>query len=184
MDFKVSEEMSVRLAMIEEIKKPVDKEINGSARKAELQSIKQTAIDCKELLVERQRLEQAAGEGIVFLGNRRDVPELLKKMDLFVLTSINEGTPVSIIEAMAAGVPVAATDAGGVRDLLGAPVATEPTGAPVICERGLRCEIDDAAGLAAGWTRLLDPDAGKNVDQIHRAREFVVRRYSQERLLV
>jgi len=44
--------------MIEEIKKPVDSEINGSARKAELQSIKQTAIDCKELLVERQRLEQ------------------------------------------------------------------------------------------------------------------------------
>jgi hypothetical protein len=44
--------------MIEEIKKPVDAEINGSARKAELQSIKQTAIDCKELLVERQRLEQ------------------------------------------------------------------------------------------------------------------------------
>jgi len=44
--------------MIEEIKKPVDSEINGSARKAELQSIKQTAIDCKELLVERQKLEQ------------------------------------------------------------------------------------------------------------------------------
>ena len=44
--------------MIEEIKKPVDSEVNGSARKAELQSIKQTAIDCKELLVERQRLEQ------------------------------------------------------------------------------------------------------------------------------
>jgi len=44
--------------MIEEIKKPVDAEINGSARKAELQSIKQTAIDCKELLVERQKLEQ------------------------------------------------------------------------------------------------------------------------------
>ncbi len=44
--------------MIDEIKKPVDPEINGSARKAELQSIKQTATDCKELLVERQRLEQ------------------------------------------------------------------------------------------------------------------------------
>ena len=44
--------------MIEEVKKPVDPEINGSARKAELQSIKQTATDCKELLVERQRLEQ------------------------------------------------------------------------------------------------------------------------------
>jgi hypothetical protein len=44
--------------MIEEIKKPVDQEINGSARKAELQSIKQTALDCKELVIERQRLEQ------------------------------------------------------------------------------------------------------------------------------
>jgi hypothetical protein len=44
--------------MIDEIKKPVDPEINGSARKAELQSIKQTATDCKELIIERQRLEQ------------------------------------------------------------------------------------------------------------------------------
>ena len=44
--------------MIDEIKKPVDPEINGSARKAELQSIKQTATDAKELIVERQRLEQ------------------------------------------------------------------------------------------------------------------------------
>lgn len=44
--------------MIDEVKKPVDPEAGGSARKAELQSIKQTAIDCKELLVERQRLEQ------------------------------------------------------------------------------------------------------------------------------
>ena len=44
--------------MIEEVRKPVDPDINGSARKAELQSIKQTATDCKELIVERQRLEQ------------------------------------------------------------------------------------------------------------------------------
>lgn len=44
--------------MIEEIKKPVDPDINGSARKAELQSIKQTAVDARELLQERQRLEE------------------------------------------------------------------------------------------------------------------------------
>tara|TARA_R100000234_G_scaffold97705_2_gene66084 strand:+ start:168 stop:413 length:246 start_codon:yes stop_codon:yes gene_type:complete len=44
--------------MIDEVKKPVDPEINGSARKAELQSIKQTATDCKELIIQRQRLEQ------------------------------------------------------------------------------------------------------------------------------
>ena len=48
--------------MIEEIKRPVDSEITGSARKAELQSIKQTAVDCKELIIERQKLEQMLKE--------------------------------------------------------------------------------------------------------------------------
>lgn len=48
--------------MIEEVKKPVDQEITGSARKAELQSVKQTAVDCKELLRERQSLEQMVKE--------------------------------------------------------------------------------------------------------------------------
>jgi len=44
--------------MIDEIRKPVGQDLNGSGRKAELSSIKQTALDCKELVVERQRLEQ------------------------------------------------------------------------------------------------------------------------------
>ena len=44
--------------MIDEVKKPVDPDAGGAARKAELQSIKQTATDCKELIIERQRLEQ------------------------------------------------------------------------------------------------------------------------------
>ena len=48
--------------MIEEIKKPVDGELSGSQRKAELQSIKQTAVDAKELLIEYQRLEQMVRE--------------------------------------------------------------------------------------------------------------------------
>lgn len=44
--------------MIQEIRKPVDQELSGSQRKAELQSIKQTAVDAKELIQERQRLEE------------------------------------------------------------------------------------------------------------------------------
>src|SRR5210317_1136626 len=48
--------------MIEEIKKPVDGELSGSQRKAELQSIKQTAVDAKELIIEYQRLEQMVRE--------------------------------------------------------------------------------------------------------------------------
>ena len=60
--------------MIEEIKKPVDPEINGSARKAELQSIKQTATDCKELIIERQRLAQMVKD-LEVSGNIKDVKD-------------------------------------------------------------------------------------------------------------
>lgn len=42
--------------MIEEVKKPVDQEITGSARKAELQSVKQTAVDCQEMIKKYQEL--------------------------------------------------------------------------------------------------------------------------------
>jgi len=60
---RLMESMEVAINnMIEEIKKPVDPDAGGSARKAELQSIKQTAVDCRELLVERQRLEQMVRE--------------------------------------------------------------------------------------------------------------------------
>jgi hypothetical protein len=60
---RLMDSMSVAIDnMIEEIRKPVDPEINGSARKAELQSIKQTAVDCKELIIERQKLEQMLKE--------------------------------------------------------------------------------------------------------------------------
>jgi len=44
--------------MTAEIQKPVDQELTGSARKAELQAIKDTALACKELIVERQKLEE------------------------------------------------------------------------------------------------------------------------------
>jgi len=43
--------------MIQEIQKPVDQELSGSQRKAELQAIKQTANDAKELIVEREKLQ-------------------------------------------------------------------------------------------------------------------------------
>lgn len=44
--------------MTSEIQKPVDQEITGSARKAELQAIKDTALACKDLIIERQKLEE------------------------------------------------------------------------------------------------------------------------------
>lgn len=54
------------------------------------------------------------GGGVRLLGYRTDVPDLLAASDLFVLASAHEGLPVSIMEAMVAGLPVVATAVGGV----------------------------------------------------------------------
>lgn len=58
--------------------------------------------------------ELRLGEGLRLLGYRDDVPALLAACDIFVLGSAHEGLPVAIMEAMAAGLPVVATDVGGV----------------------------------------------------------------------
>jgi glycosyltransferase involved in cell wall biosynthesis len=65
-----------------------------------------------QLLAEQLQL----GERLQFLGERKDVAELLSQADVFVLASKWEGLPVSILEAMRAGLPVVATDVGGVRE--------------------------------------------------------------------
>jgi glycosyltransferase involved in cell wall biosynthesis len=67
---------------------------------------------------ERETLQQLASElgireKVNFLGFRRDTPQLLAAMDIFALSSLSEGTSISMIEAMAAGKPVVATRVGG-----------------------------------------------------------------------
>ncbi|MDP2859088.1 MAG: glycosyltransferase family 4 protein [Bacillota bacterium] len=58
------------------------------------------------------------GETVLFLGRRSDVPDLLSTTDVFVLASLLELTPLSIIEAQMAGRAVVCTDVGGVPDLV------------------------------------------------------------------
>jgi len=53
-----------------------------------------------------------------FLGLRRDIPDVLGAADIFALGSDYEGNPLSVIEAMAAGLPIVSTAAGGVPELL------------------------------------------------------------------
>lgn len=66
-----------------------------------------------------EQVRQAGLRGVIhFLGVRKDVPELLPQLDLFVLPSISEGLSVAILEAMAAGVPVVATAVGGSPEIL------------------------------------------------------------------
>jgi glycosyltransferase involved in cell wall biosynthesis len=71
----------------------------------------------------RQMLTEMAKEleiedAVVFAGARDDVPSLLKLMDVFVLSSLSEGSPNAVLEAMAAGLPVIATDVGGLPDIV------------------------------------------------------------------
>lgn len=58
------------------------------------------------------------GESVLFLGNRTDVPEILSMLDVFVLTSIREGLPIAVIEAMGARKPVICTDVGSIKSLV------------------------------------------------------------------
>jgi len=76
-------------------------------------------------------------------GSRDDVPEVLASAGIFVLSSRSEGFPVSVLEAMAAGLPVVASDVGGVSE------------AVVHGETGLLVPANDPAGLAGALEQLL-----------------------------
>ncbi len=101
----------------------------------------------------RGELEQTARElgvsgRVLFLGIRYDLRSLYADLDVFVLSSRNEGTPVALIEALAAGVPAVATKVGGIPDVVGASAAA------------VLVEPDDPEGLAHAVASLLeDPEA-------------------------
>lgn len=89
-----------------------------------------------------KRLAQDLGlaSRIHFLGWRNDLEAILGELDVVICCSRNEGTPVALIEAMAAGVPVLSTDVGGVGDLIvhGETGWLVPSGNPSALARGIR----------------------------------------------
>lgn len=66
-----------------------------------------------EAALSNQAAELGIGERVLLLGSRGDVPELLKAMDVFTLSSVSEAAPVALVEAMAAGLPCVVTTVGG-----------------------------------------------------------------------
>jgi glycosyltransferase involved in cell wall biosynthesis len=92
-------------------------------------------------------------------GERSDVPELLAESDVFVLSSRSEGLPVSVLEAMAAELPVVATDVGGLAELV------------VDGETGILVPPGDEAALTEALGRLVeDRDLRRRLGTAGRAR--------------
>jgi glycosyltransferase involved in cell wall biosynthesis len=116
-----------------------------------------------------EELARAIGvdDRVYFLGHRADAAALLRHSQVFVLPSLREGLPLSVLEAMAAGVPVVATDIGGTREI----VRHEQT--------GLLVPVDEPAALAAAIQRTLtqrDATAGR----VAAARALVQQEYSTD----
>ena len=99
-----------------------------------------------------------------FLGQRRDLNEILPACDLFVLSSISEGLSYAILEAMACGLPVVATRVGGNSEL----VEEEVT--------GLLTPPQDPAALSRALISLLD-NPGLRLRMGERGRHFVELRH-------
>lgn len=116
-------------------------------------------------------------ERVVFLGYRRDVYRLLGAADIFLFTSHQEGMPISVIEAMAAGLPCVASDIRGNNQLISG-------------ENGIMCRDDDVKGFADGISLLYRDkslrqkmgEAGKRISKqydIHIAVERMGRIYEK-----
>jgi glycosyltransferase involved in cell wall biosynthesis len=107
---------------------------------------------------------------VIFAGWQVEMPAVYADLDLLALTSLNEGTPVTVIEALATGIPVVATAVGGVPDVL----KDQETGALV--------PSDDAEGLAQAIIELLR--APERAEALARAGQGdVLDRFDQARLV-
>ncbi|MEW6009460.1 MAG: glycosyltransferase family 4 protein [Candidatus Omnitrophota bacterium] len=122
----------------------------------------------------REKLEDTAKElGIYkqteFTGWQKDALNLYSKLDIVALTSFNEGTPVSLIEAMAAARPVIATNVGGVKDI-------------VNDERGFLVASGDVSGFAK-TLKILIEDSKLRQAKGQAGRNFVRDLFTKERLI-
>ncbi len=132
--------------------------------------------------LERQAESSGLVNDVIFVGSRRDPEDFYPALDIVALTSRNEGTPLTLLEAMANARPVISTAVGGVVDLLGEARSEGHGGAFDVCERGIRVRPNDARGFAAGLAHLVgDESLRREIGD--RGLQFVAQQYSRERLL-
>jgi len=119
--------------------------------------------------LERLASELGIAANVTFVGYRRDTPAIAAAADAAVLSSDNEGTGISLIEAAAAGRPAIATDVGGVPEV-------------VTPDSGILVPPNDEEALASAIARLAsDSELRERMGQ--HAQEHVVGRYSPKRLI-
>lgn len=99
--------------------------------------------------LERQAAALGVASSVVFLGRRADTHELLAAADVFALTSQSEGMPLAAAEAMACGLPVVATDVGGMRDLVGSCGVLVPLEVDALAETLTQCYREPS--VRRGW---------------------------------
>jgi glycosyltransferase involved in cell wall biosynthesis len=125
--------------------------------------------------------ELGVSHAVAFSGWQKEMAAVYNAMDVVVLTSLNEGTPVTLIEAMAARKPVVATEVGGVPDLLGSIVREEIEGYKV-AERGLLVPSAKPIILTKALLHL-----NKNREwagqMAEKASQYVHKQFSAERLV-
>lgn len=146
-------------------------------------SIKFIIVGDGELRKDLERYAKQTGifEHFVFYGWEKNIQNVYCDIDILVLTSNNEGTPVSIIESMASSVPVVTTGVGGIKDLLGHIEGRLENNVDCsICERGILCPKGNAEAIADGIAYFLDH---KDSVRINRARDFVIEKYSDSHLI-
>jgi glycosyltransferase involved in cell wall biosynthesis/peptidoglycan/xylan/chitin deacetylase (PgdA/CDA1 family) len=124
-------------------------------------------LDAARAEVERRGL---AGK-VHYLGLRTDIPALLRACDAFVLSSAWEGMPNTVMEAMASGLPVVSTDAGGVREL----VLPGQSGYIVPC--------GDSAALAGRMIQVMAMDRDTRLRMGASGRERIARTFDNERVV-
>ncbi|HEX6731902.1 MAG TPA: glycosyltransferase [Pyrinomonadaceae bacterium] len=119
-------------------------------------------------------------DNVIFVGNRKDPHNFYPALDLVALTSRNEGTPLTLIEAMANARAVIATSVGGVVDLLGEPLPSTLDYRE--CTRGVSVPPDNEEAFAEALARLInDVELRNRLGQ--NGRDFVKVNYAKDRLI-
>ena len=130
--------------------------------------------------LETQVQELGIQDMVTFTGFRRDMTTLYAGLDLVALTSLNEGTPLTLIEALASGRAVASTEVGGVVDIMGE--FREQRNGFKIWDHGVTSPSGDAESFAKAVRFLIDtPDLRSEMGR--RGQRFVQDQYSKDRLV-